>query len=159
MTQKKKYEFWITNISQDRDVSLADLRLTIRKGENRNLLDSRHYDYTVEQLEKSAESGSIKAKSHYIKVRRVRPRRVVMPGLYTSTRGRVVEKLRTNVEIDVKSFDELDEFFDIENPDRLHASQEKFAADDADIVQDDVRPVLAVDEKFVQEDDKKTAKK
>ena len=50
--------FWITNIS-NRNVSLSDLNITIKAKSSVNLLDSKHYSYKVEQLEKSLQSGSL----------------------------------------------------------------------------------------------------
>lgn len=67
-----KKDFWITNISK-MNVCLRDLALTVKAKSHANLLDSQHYKYTLEQLEKSAESGSIFAKRDKIKVRKVLP--------------------------------------------------------------------------------------
>lgn len=50
-------------------VSLGDLRLSIPPGKSYNLLDSKHFNYTLEQLEASASCGSLKAKSDKIKRR------------------------------------------------------------------------------------------
>ena len=133
-----KREFWVTNIAPDRDVSLADLRLTVRHGETRNLLDNKHYSYTLEELQKSAESGSIKAKSRFIKVRDIQPQPVIQPGAYVAKSGRIVTPLRTNVEIEIPHYEELDIEAEKEN-------LEKLAAEEADIEQQDQRPVLNVD--------------
>lgn len=54
------------NIS-NRDVSLSDLNLTIRAKRTINLLDSKHYSFTFEQLQKSLESGSLFKKRHILK--------------------------------------------------------------------------------------------
>jgi hypothetical protein len=137
-----KHEFWITNISRERDISLRDLGLTIRKGESRNLLDSKHYNYSLDQLEKSASSGSIFAKSTYIKVRNVPPREAVSPGRYISKNGRFVkEQPRMSVKIVEPKFEELD--FDSK------MNTEKFAAEEANIAADDHAPALAVDKRYV----------
>lgn len=64
--------FWVTNTS-NRNVSLADLNLTIRALTSVNLLDSRHYQYTLEQLQKSVDSGSLAAKRDKIVVRKNAP--------------------------------------------------------------------------------------
>lgn len=65
-------DFWITNISK-MNVSLRDLNLTVKARSSINLMDSKHYRYTLEQLQKSAESGSISRKSDKIKVCIVAP--------------------------------------------------------------------------------------
>lgn len=64
--------FWLTNIS-NRNVSLSDLALTVRAHTSINLLDKKHYQYSQEQLEKSAKNGSIFKKQRLLKVRRVAP--------------------------------------------------------------------------------------
>lgn len=64
--------FWVTNTC-NRNVSLADLNVTIPAFGSVNLLDKKHYSYTLEQLEKSRANGSIFKKSAIIKVREVPP--------------------------------------------------------------------------------------
>lgn len=81
LPSKNKPGFWVTNISK-KDVCLADLKLTIRRGDRKNLLDSRHFSYTIEELEKSRESGSLHAKSDKIKVSYIQPQEIVKPGVY-----------------------------------------------------------------------------
>jgi len=70
-----KTEFWITNISK-MNVSLADLNLTVKSFSSINLLDKRHYNYSLEQLEKSAKIGSIFKKSKLIAVRNNAPKNI-----------------------------------------------------------------------------------
>lgn len=55
------------------NVCLRDLNLTVKARSSINLMDSRHYRYTLEQLQKSAESGSLYRKSDKIKVCNVAP--------------------------------------------------------------------------------------
>lgn len=64
--------FWLTNIS-NRNVSLADLALTVKAFTSVNLLDAKHYSYTRDQLEKSAKTGSLFKKRHFLKVRKNAP--------------------------------------------------------------------------------------
>lgn len=64
--------FWVTNMSP-RNVTLADLALNIKAFSTVNLLDQKHYKYTLEQLLKSKESGSLFKKSNMIVVRDVPP--------------------------------------------------------------------------------------
>jgi len=70
--EKKEKTFWITNISSF-NVSLADLNLTIKPNSSVNLLDKKHYYFTIEQLEKSAKYGSIFKKSDKIIIRKIAP--------------------------------------------------------------------------------------
>lgn len=67
-----KASFWVTNISK-MNVSLADLNLTIKSYTMVNLLDMKHYDYSLEQLTKSATSGSLHKKRDKIVVRKLAP--------------------------------------------------------------------------------------
>ena len=66
------HSFWISNISK-MNVCLRDLNLTVKAQSHANLLDNKHYSYTLEQLQKSAESGSLFRKRDKIKVRTVPP--------------------------------------------------------------------------------------
>src|ERR1035437_3003400 len=69
---KKEQSFWLVNLS-DRNITLTDLALNIKAYTSINLLDKKHYRYTIEQLEKSKESGSIFNKKHALKVRETAP--------------------------------------------------------------------------------------
>ncbi len=70
--KKETASFWVTNMSP-RNVTLADLALNIRAFSTVNLMDKRHYKYTLEQLLKSQESGSLFKKRDKIAVRNVPP--------------------------------------------------------------------------------------
>jgi hypothetical protein len=61
-------EFWVINISK-RNVSLRDLGLTLKSGQSYNLLDSRHFNITIEQIINSVDSGSLYLKRDKIKLR------------------------------------------------------------------------------------------
>jgi hypothetical protein len=67
-----KPTYWVTNRS-NRNVTLADLALNIKAWTTVNLLDEKHYHYTIEQLEHSRLSGSIFKKQAMISVRDVPP--------------------------------------------------------------------------------------
>jgi len=129
---KKKYskQFWVTNISK-RNVALADLAITLKTRKSCNLLDPRYYSYTEEQLEKSAASGSIFKKSRFIKVRKYAPAPVIKPGLYVSTHGRPAVPVRSNVEIEEKTFDEFKSLDAQEAEETM--SEERFAEENADM--------------------------
>lgn len=77
-------EFWISNVSK-KNVSLRDLRLSIPAMSHMNLLDKRHFNYSLDELNKSATSGSLFLKRNKIKVRKVAPEIAVKPGLYKTT--------------------------------------------------------------------------
>lgn len=68
----KKISFWITNTT-NRNVNIADLNLTVKAFSSVNLLDDRHYYYNIDQLEKSAASGSLYKKKYAISIRKVAP--------------------------------------------------------------------------------------
>lgn len=64
--------FWIINISK-KIISLSDLRFNIPPMRPYNLLDKRHFKYTLEQLETSLESGSLSKRKDAIKIMLVPP--------------------------------------------------------------------------------------
>lgn len=111
-------DFWVTNISK-RNVCLSDLALTIKKQSSVNLLDHDHYHYSLEQLEKSAASGSIFLKSHFIRVRKVPPQ-FVEPAILI-VQGERTGLNKSVVKIEIKEYEALDD------------SDEKFAEQSADI--------------------------
>jgi hypothetical protein len=123
---KNKESFWVTNISK-RNVSLADLNLTIKSYTSVDLL-SKHYYYTKEQLIKSVESGSIFKKRDKIVVRKISPEilKANMPFLKDSF---IPSRERSVIEIKEELYEELD------------VSDEKFAEENAD---------LNIDETFVK---------
>lgn len=70
--KKEEPAFWITNMSP-MNVTLADLALNIKAFTTVNLLDKRHYRFTLDQLKKSQVSGSLFKKRDKIVVRDVPP--------------------------------------------------------------------------------------
>ena len=72
MNNCSKPTYWVTNRS-NRNVTLADLALNIKAFTTVNLLDDKHYHYTIEQLENSRLSGSIFKKKAMVSVRDVPP--------------------------------------------------------------------------------------
>lgn len=122
--------FWVTNISK-MNVSLADLDLTIKAYTSVNLLDNKHYQYTLDQLIKSVETGSIFKKRDRIVVRKVAP-----------------EVLRSNLPMNRETFIPSRErsLFVIkhENYEELNVSDEQFASETADLVEMDNKPIKKV---------------
>ena len=143
--QLKNKEFWVTNISQSKDISLSDLRMTLRRGKSYNLLDKRHFKYSEEQLQKSMEKGSIFKKRNVIKVRQVSPIKVNNIIDIVDTRE-ILKPARNAVKIEVKHYEELD--FD-----NVRAEEEAFAEADSEAAMQDTAPILAVDNKFKKFDD------
>jgi hypothetical protein len=133
-------QFWVTNMSTRKDIRLADLCLTVRRGTSVNLLDKRHYSYTLDQLLASKESGSIFKKSNVIKVRDVPPV-VLTKRLDIDKNRRVLTPIRNNVELETPYYEELD--FEEETD-----AEETYAAEEADARFHDKAPLLPVDKKF-----------
>ncbi len=124
----KNKSFWISNIS-NRNVSLADLNLTVKAFTSVNLLDSKHYSFTLEQLNKSAKEGSIFKKSNFIVVRKVEPNylQVNVPFLhetYIPSRDRSIFSIKD------------------EKYEELNISDEDFANENADTAELDKQPLF-----------------
>jgi hypothetical protein len=132
--KKEAITFWVTNMC-DRNVSLADLNVTIPAFRSVNLLDNRHYYYTLEQLQKSQQSGSLFIKRRIISVRQSAPAIIKseMPFLqeaYLPTRE------RSTLEIKEEHYEEL-EMTDMDQKKK----EEEFAKEHADFAEiDDFRP-------------------
>jgi len=121
-------DFWVTNIC-NRNVSLADLNLTINAFSSVNLLDSRHYHYTIEELERSASVGSIFKKRDKIVKREVAPE---------ITKMNVPFVRETYIPSREKSIYEIPQ----EKYDELTISDEQFAEENADIADLDTKPLI-----------------
>lgn len=104
----KELEFWVSNVS-DKNVSVGDLFLTIPARKHVNLLDQKHYHFNLEQLEKSAESGSLFKKSDKLKVRQVPPEIPVTPGIQVNKLPLFLakNKLRSTIVIQDEVYEEL----------------------------------------------------
>jgi hypothetical protein len=72
MQKQPPKSFWITNITK-MNVGLYDLNFTIPPYSSVNLLDSHHFSFTIEEIQKSATSGSIYKKRDKIVVREKPP--------------------------------------------------------------------------------------
>jgi hypothetical protein len=123
-----KNELWITNISK-MNISLSDLNLTIKSLASINLLDEKHYHYTLEQIEKSIQSGSIFKRRDKIFVR------INAPDLLKNNMSVIREtyipsRKRSLFEMKVDHYDELD------------VSDEQFAEENADTADFDTKPLI-----------------
>ena len=98
-------EFWIINISNV-NVMLADLCFNIPKGCYYNLLDAKHFHYTWDQIEKSAESGSLFKKSDKVKHVPEKPNfgKKLRSEMSTIPAER---KIRTVVKVEVVNYDAI----------------------------------------------------
>lgn len=117
-------EFWVTNLS-NRDVSLADLNLTIRAFTSVNLL-GRRYHYTLEQLEKSVASGSIFKKRDKI-VKRLVPPQFIKMNVVDMSDANMPSRERSVLDVKEEKYEELmvsDEDFAKENADLVDIDQQ-----------------------------------
>ncbi len=118
--KQQNQEYWLTNTCP-RNVSLADLNLTIKAYTSVNLLDKKHYQYTLEQLNKSVESGSVYKKRDKIVVRKFAPE--LFDNNVKINHDEIIPSREKSVlEIKEEKYEELD------------LSDEKFAAENADLV-------------------------
>jgi hypothetical protein len=98
--------FWVTNMSP-MNVTLADLALNIKAFSTVNLLDKKHYAYTMEQLVKSKESGSLFKKRDKIAVRNLPPPRPEKPQTPFAQSSFFPNRARSIFEIDEVEYEEL----------------------------------------------------
>jgi hypothetical protein len=124
--KKEVPSFWITNMSP-MNVTLADLALNIKAFSTVNLLDKKHYGYTLEQLMKSKESGSLFKKRDKIAVRDVPPPRPDKEKMPFAQSSFFPDRARSLYIIDETEYEELqvseedqkkqDELYAMENAD------------------------------------------
>lgn len=106
MNNKLLSNFWVTNISK-MNVSLADLNLTVKAFSSVNLLDKRYYKFTMEQILKSIECGSLHRKSNIILIRKVPPAEFIVdaPIMTTTT---IPSRERSAIIVQNKHYEELE---------------------------------------------------
>lgn len=126
---KQKPSFWVVNLS-NRNVTLADLAVNIPAFRTVNLLDEKHYHYTLEQLEKSEKSGSIYNKRDKIKKCFSAPE-MVQPDRPTIAETHIPSRERSVLVIKEQHFEELDFSQDQKK------QEEEFAKDNAESAQMD----------------------
>ena len=119
---KDKREFWISNIS-NRNVSLSDLYISVPAMSTINLLDTKHYPFTLEQLQKSASEGSLFRKRNMIVVRKVGPYSTnIIHDIQLDTSSPMPQRSHSAYEIKEEKFEELE------------VSDEEFAEQTADSI-------------------------
>ena len=101
----KPEPFWITNYSP-RNVTLADLGINIPAYNSINLMDTRHYNFTVEQLLVSQTSGSIFKKRDKIAVREIPPTQIKNKKQAIADSS-ITNRARSIFVINQKEYDEL----------------------------------------------------
>lgn len=131
---KKEDTFWVINIS-NMNVSLADLNLTIKAFTSVNLLDKKHYKYTLEQLTKSVESGSIFKKRDKIRKRQVAPE-VLKVNIPFTNETFIPTRERSLFEIKNENFEELNFSEDQKK------SDERFADENAETAEADTQLMI-----------------
>ena len=134
MKKASNKTFWITNIS-NRNISLTDLNLTIRAFSSVNLMDNRHYNYTIDQLEKSVSNGSIFLKNRMLAVRKNAPV-IIENNISMSKETFIPGRERSIFNIKEEQYEELRVESD------QHAEEEKFAAENADLAYMDTIPQI-----------------
>jgi hypothetical protein len=136
--KKEAPTFWVTNFS-NRNVTLADLAVNIRAYTSVNLLDKRHYQYTLEQLEKSEKEGSIFNKRTFIKKRLIPPVVVKeeMPFLKETV---IPSRERSTLVIKETHYEELEI-----SEDDQKKKDEEYADENAELADmDSIKPVITI---------------
>jgi len=129
MNSKDK-DFWVTNIS-NRDIALHDLGVVVRAKTSINLLNSRHYNLTLEQLEKSLATGSLFSRRHAVIKRK-------SPPTLNSTSFKIAIDRDAIIPDRTRSIYEIKQ----ENYEELIVSDEQFAEENAETVEMDKQPPI-----------------
>ncbi len=127
--KKESPTFWITNIC-NRNVTLSDLAINIPAYRTVNLMDTKHYQYNLEQLQKSAHSGSLFKKRDKIAVRKVAPE-IQKEGKPINRQTAIPSRERSTLEIKEEKYEEL------------QITDDEFANDNAELAEMDSKPVFS----------------
>lgn len=117
---KNEKEFWITNTSK-LNVNLVDLKLVIKPYTSINLLDSKHYCYSLDEILKSYENGSLFKKRDKVVKRKIPPHITNNNEITMKKDAYIPSKERSIIKIDEEYYEELD------------LSDEKYAEENVDI--------------------------
>jgi hypothetical protein len=116
--------FWVINVTNT-NVTLSDLNITIEARHTLNLLDA-HYPYTLEQLQKSEKSGSLYIKRNKILKRICAPE--IKKEIIICDIGSIIpNREKSMYSIKEQNYEELNAYNIM--------SDEKFAADNADLAE------------------------
>jgi hypothetical protein len=105
-TSSPRAAFWVTNASP-MNVTLSDLAINIKAFTTVNLLDTKHYNYTLDQLIKSKTSGSLFKKRDKIAIRDVAPPTIVKYKLPFLEESAIPSRERSVFSIKETEYDEL----------------------------------------------------
>jgi len=122
--EEKSDSFWITNITKKAH-NLSDIGVIIYPMRSLNLLDRRHYQLTIAELEKCRASGSLFTKKTMVVVRQVPPGGEAPQYIPFKEDAVYPYKARSSVELENIKYEELDVPDDV------------YAADNADTAQTD----------------------
>jgi hypothetical protein len=136
--KRSQHNFWVTNFS-NRNVTLSDLAITLPAFRTINLMDTRHYQYTMEQLCKSAETGSLFIKKDKIFVRRDRPD--IPQGKYIDIMA-VENRMPIDRETNIPSRERSTFIIKEEKYEELQISDEEFANENAETANMDMQPLV-----------------
>ncbi len=135
-TSPFKPTFWVTNMSP-MNVTLADLALNIRAFSTVNLLDKKHYSYTLEQLLKSKESGSLFKKRDRVIVREVPPPEQDKENTPIQREAIMPSRERSILTIEEKEYEELK----VSEEDQKK-QDEIYAQENADLAEIDIQRAI-----------------
>ena len=112
--------FWITNIS-NRNVTLSDLNVTVKAYSSINLLNNKHYSYSLDDLENSLTKGSIFKKRNFIFLRK-NPPEIIKANVPLLSETYIPSRERSGVSIKEQKYEELS------------TTDEDFANDSSEII-------------------------
>lgn len=129
---KNGYHCWVTNITKFK-IIISDLKLTLYPNKTLDILDERHSNFTIEQVAKSIESGSILKKFNEKKIifKQTSPKPEVEKKIEIS-KVSFPYKYRQSSPVEQKYFKEFDLDFD----------SDKFAELNADIAEIEHEPQI-----------------
>lgn len=119
--------FWISNVSK-RLISVSDIGILLQPYQSINLLDSRHYSLTEDQIQTSLTTGALSRVKDKVVVRKVPPGIAKMRG---GSRLQVEEN--SEYPSQVRSIIEHKEF----NYEDLHITDDEYAAQNAELSEED----------------------
>jgi hypothetical protein len=143
--KKKDQEIWVTNCNRSKDMFIDDLGITVRRGVSINLLNGRYPYITEKDIQKSIESGALKRKEIFLKVR-------IVPPVFFNTKIITAKKGNFGDLRQLRSIKPLEErtFEDLDFADEGEDSDEEFAMENAEMEMMDRAPLIPVDPKLKQ---------
>ena len=111
------------------NVGLSDLNLTVKAFTSVNLLDKKHYSYTIEEIEKSAKDGSLAKKKKKIAKREIAPE-IIKISMSFLQDTYIPSRERSVYEIKETKYEEL------------NITDEQFAEENAETADLDTKPLI-----------------